>query len=146
MDVGCRRIQTRVSWDIPWAIGTATRSSSRASASTTGRGSMPRAIRTASRCESRNASAVPISDISRLRRRSRTRRRTPGPWTVVLKAELAPDTELLEYVCNENEKSRQHLVGTASDDLKNSVKVAPEVLARYVGTYEGRLPVNPTPI
>jgi len=49
-------------------------------------------------------------------------------------------------VCNENEKSRQHLVGTASDDLKNSVKVAPEVLARYVGTYEGRLPVNPTPI
>ena len=33
------------------------------------------------------------------------------PWTVTIKLSLAPNTELLEYVCNENEKSLQHMVG-----------------------------------
>jgi hypothetical protein len=33
------------------------------------------------------------------------------PWTVMFPLKLLPDTELLEYVCNENNKDLQHLVG-----------------------------------
>ena len=33
------------------------------------------------------------------------------PWTAELHPELVPDTELLEFVCNENEKDLPHLVG-----------------------------------
>jgi hypothetical protein len=33
------------------------------------------------------------------------------PWTVNLKFNLNPDTELIEYVCDENEKDVNHLVG-----------------------------------
>lgn len=33
------------------------------------------------------------------------------PWTVTIPIELVPDTELLESVCNENEKDVPHLVG-----------------------------------
>jgi hypothetical protein len=33
------------------------------------------------------------------------------PWTVSYPIQLLPDTELLEYVCNENNKDIQHLVG-----------------------------------
>jgi len=33
------------------------------------------------------------------------------PWTVTIPIELMPDTELLEQVCNENEKDVPHLVG-----------------------------------
>jgi hypothetical protein len=33
------------------------------------------------------------------------------PWTVSLPTELATTTDLVEYVCVENEKSLQHLVG-----------------------------------
>ena len=47
---------------------------------------------------------------------------------------LVTDTEMLEYVCNENEKDHAHLVGKASDEKKDAVKVAPQVLSRYVGT------------
>jgi hypothetical protein len=57
------------------------------------------------------------------------------PITIPVEATLQPDTDLLEYVCNENERSRPHLVGTADDDKKLQVKVAPAILARYVGTY-----------
>jgi hypothetical protein len=58
------------------------------------------------------------------------------PWTVKVQAELAADTSLLEYVCNENNKNREHWVGKASDEKRTEVKVAPEILAKYVGTYE----------
>ena len=58
------------------------------------------------------------------------------PWTVALSAELVPDTELLEYVCNESNKSLEHWVGKASDEKTSEVKVAPEILAKYAGTYE----------
>ena len=57
------------------------------------------------------------------------------PWTVAVSAELAADTELLEFVCNENNNGRQHWVGKASDAAKFEVKVAPETLAKYVGVY-----------
>jgi hypothetical protein len=56
------------------------------------------------------------------------------PWTVNLKVNLAPDTEMLEYVCAENEKDRSHLVGRTAEEKK--VTVAPEILAKYVGIYE----------
>ena len=63
------------------------------------------------------------------------------PWTIRLEAAYAADTELLENVCNENEKSLQHFVVT-DDDRKKSrgVKVPIEVLSKYVGTYEGKDP------
>ena len=57
------------------------------------------------------------------------------PWTVAVKAELAADTELLEYVCGENDKGHEHWVGKDSDQKNSQVKVAPEVLAKYAGTY-----------
>ena len=58
------------------------------------------------------------------------------PWTVTVAAEYAADTEMLEWVCNEGaSRSLVHWVGQASDERKNEVKVAPAILARYVGTY-----------
>jgi hypothetical protein len=57
------------------------------------------------------------------------------PWTVAVRAELAADTELLEYVCNENTRDLEHWVGKASDETKSEVKIAPDILAKYVGTY-----------
>jgi hypothetical protein len=58
------------------------------------------------------------------------------PIKMPFTAELRPDTELLEAVCNENnEKSLEHWTGKASDAKKSSVKVPPAVLAGYAGTY-----------
>ena len=36
------------------------------------------------------------------------------PWTVTIKLFLAINTDLLEYICNENEKSVQHMVGVGA--------------------------------
>jgi len=59
-------------------------------------------------------------------------------WTLPLRAQFAADTELIEAVCNDNPESRQeHWVGKVSDAEKTAVKVAPEILAKYVGTYKG---------
>ena len=66
------------------------------------------------------------------------------PFTIAIQAEIVPDTEILEYVCAENEKDHRHLVGSVSDSQPAEVKVAPEVLARYVGSYEFAFPENPT--
>jgi hypothetical protein len=70
------------------------------------------------------------------------------PVTVRLGAQYVPDTELLEFVCAENEKSRAHFVGAASDVFKEylemAIKVPSDILARYVGTYDFRIPENPT--
>jgi hypothetical protein len=35
------------------------------------------------------------------------------PWTVTIGAELLTGTDVMEYVCVENEKSRQHMPGRA---------------------------------
>jgi len=43
---------------------------------------------------------------------------------------------MLEWVCNENGAGLEHWVGKASDEKKSAVKVAPEILSQYVGTYE----------
>lgn len=59
------------------------------------------------------------------------------PWTVAVRAELAADTEMIEFVCSEREANPglAHWVGKASDERRNEVKVAPAVLAKYAGTY-----------
>jgi hypothetical protein len=60
------------------------------------------------------------------------------PLTVSAGGTLAADTELIEYVCAENEKDRPHLVGRTAEEKK--VTFAPEILAKYVGIYEVRSP------
>jgi hypothetical protein len=62
------------------------------------------------------------------------------PWTVAVRAELAADTEMIEWVCNEGNRGLEHWVGKASDERKGEVQVAPEILATYVGTYEEQRP------
>lgn len=47
---------------------------------------------------------------------------------------LNPDTELLEYVCAETPRERFALVGRSEAEKK--VHVAPEVLQKYVGSYD----------
>ncbi len=63
------------------------------------------------------------------------------PWTVAVRAELAADTELIEYVCNEEHTDLGHWVGKASDEAKSEAKIAPEILAKYAGTYVEQLPL-----
>ena len=63
------------------------------------------------------------------------------PWTVAVRAQLAADTEMLEWVCNENGKGTDHWVGRASDERKGEVQVAPEILDKYVGTYQEQPPL-----
>jgi hypothetical protein len=63
------------------------------------------------------------------------------PWTVAVRAELAADTEMLEWVCNESNHNVERWVGRASDERKGEVPVAPAILAGYVGTYEEQPPL-----
>jgi hypothetical protein len=63
-------------------------------------------------------------------------------WSIDIKGELAADTETIEYVCTENEKDRVHLVGTASDQKKNEIKLDPAILAKYTGAYEFESPAD----
>ena len=43
---------------------------------------------------------------------------------------------MLEAVCNEGgDRNLEHWVGKASDAQTSNVRVAPEILARYVGTF-----------
>jgi hypothetical protein len=44
------------------------------------------------------------------------------------------DVQPLEYLCNENERDRVHMVGKASD--LRSVKLEPKLLAEYAGAYD----------
>ncbi|MEQ1946753.1 MAG: hypothetical protein ABL995_06180 [Bryobacteraceae bacterium] len=56
----------------------------------------------------------------------------PKPITVGMEMRLRADTEMLEYVC-ENEKDRQHMVAANASDV---VTVPVDVLKRYVGVYD----------
>jgi hypothetical protein len=58
-----------------------------------------------------------------------------APWDVTSKYVL-DDVQPLEYVCNENERDRAHMIGKASDS--QSVKLEPRILAEYAGAYEYR--------
>ena len=46
----------------------------------------------------------------------------------------ASDTEMLEYVCNEDERDSAHYRGKT----KEGINVSAEILAKYVGTYESK--------
>ena len=61
------------------------------------------------------------------------------PWTMTTELLFDPDTELLEYVCNENEKSRQHFV-QPRETTAPEVRVSPALLAKYVGVYQVMTP------
>jgi len=64
------------------------------------------------------------------------------PMQIAASMDAMLDTEILEFVCAENEKDRVHLVGTAPDDP--TLRIAPEVLSEYVGVYETRNPFMPS--
>ncbi len=59
------------------------------------------------------------------------------PWTFRARAQYAADTEMVETRCDPAQSRQEHWTGTISDSQKSGVKVAPEVLAKYVGVYEG---------
>jgi len=63
------------------------------------------------------------------------------PWTVAVRAELAADTEMLEWVCTESDHRVERWVGKASDERNLEVQVPPEILAKYVGIYEEQRPL-----
>ena len=51
-------------------------------------------------------------------------------WTLPIELELMPDSELIEYIC-ENERDAPHLVGKSGEEFR----VPADVLAQYAGTY-----------
>lgn len=63
-----------------------------------------------------------------------------APWTATIQAELTADTELLEYVCAENQEFHEHWVGRRSDAEQAEVALATDVLAGYAGTYVEQRP------
>ena len=100
------------------------------------------AIPTPKRCARPSATGAATSAIWTSKSRSRIRRPTPSPGPSPSAPNWQPDTELLEWVCNENGgRGLEHWVGKASDEKKSEVKVAPEILAKYVGTYQEQPPL-----
>jgi len=67
----------------------------------------------------------------------------PGTFDSPLHASVAmefvADDELLETVCNEGSEASSHWVGENTDAEATVVDVPQEILAKYVGTYRGRL-------
>lgn len=63
------------------------------------------------------------------------------PWTVAVRAELAADTGLIEYVCNEERSDMGHWVGKASDEAKTEARVDASILAKYAGRYVEQPPL-----
>ena len=57
-----------------------------------------------------------------------------APWTVPFRYIYDADTEPLEYVCNENERDKGHLVGKASDE--KGITVDRAILQQYAGAFE----------
>jgi hypothetical protein len=69
-----------------------------------------------------------------------------APLRHVVNLEYAADDEMLELVCNEaSEGGVKHWVGDkVADAHRTAVQVAPAILERYVGRYEGIWLDNPT--
>jgi hypothetical protein len=63
-----------------------------------------------------------------------------NPYRVTLTAELTADTEMLEYVCNENTASRERMVGRLSDAQRTEVTIDADTLRKYTGTYAEQMP------
>lgn len=55
------------------------------------------------------------------------------PWSVPVSVTLAPDTDLLEYVCNENESRRRTLSGRTDEQTR--IVVPADALSKYAGRY-----------
>jgi hypothetical protein len=61
-----------------------------------------------------------------------------SPLHAVVALEYAADDELLELVCNEASEGTKNWVGDkTSDALATEVDVGAQILAKYVGTYQG---------
>ena len=61
-----------------------------------------------------------------------------APLHEVVNMEYAADDEMLEIVCNEASEGTSHWVGDKHEDPQTTaVEVAPDILAKYVGTYRG---------
>jgi hypothetical protein len=60
------------------------------------------------------------------------------PWTVTYVLRLAPDTEMLETICENDAQILPRLVGTvpAHPPTRRSIVIDREQLARFAGTYE----------
>ena len=56
------------------------------------------------------------------------------PLSISLAVNYAPDTDMLENVCDEGNRDKAHLVGRANA----GVQLSPAVLAKYAGRYEFR--------
>ena len=59
------------------------------------------------------------------------------PLTISLPVQYVTDTEMLESICNENERDKDHFTSKLSD----RVKLSADTLAKYAGTYR-RITVN----
>ena len=59
------------------------------------------------------------------------------PWKFRVSAQFAADTEMVDMRCDPTEQGLQHWTGKISDAQRSAVKVAPEILAKYVGIYKG---------
>jgi len=62
------------------------------------------------------------------------------PWTATTELVYHADGEMLEYVCNENEKSLQHFV---QPQETSSISIDPTTLAKYAGVYQMMTPRGP---
>jgi len=58
------------------------------------------------------------------------------PITIKMAVNFVPDDELIENVCQENEKDRARLVGKVADERKTEKKIPAGVLSQYAGTYD----------
>ena len=61
----------------------------------------------------------------------------PSPVHALIEMQFVADSELLETVCNEASEGRSHWGGAITEAEEKVVEVAEEILARYVGTYQG---------
>ncbi len=60
-----------------------------------------------------------------------------SPLHAVVEMEFVADNELLETVCNESSEGVSHWGGEITEAEEKVVEVAPEILAKYIGTYQG---------
>ena len=60
-----------------------------------------------------------------------------SPVHALAELKFAADDELLENVCNEASEGRSHWGGEITEAEQKAVEIAEEILAKYVGTYDG---------
>ena len=83
----------------------------------------------------REVPGAPTSDTCRFRSRMTIPETLTRPLTLSVAVNYAADSDMLEYVCGEDERDTEHLVGTRR---KPRAHPSPAVLDRYVGDYKFR--------